>query len=128
MTTLFDPSSFFHGDATAKNAIPRPQSAFEDYFRIDPVAIAYRKGGRIYVSEFNHSGKLLKALHRLGRQKIPLRGLISGRGAASTESLAALNCYLEHSFARQSLARVRLHLHRYAWHDLQRAVPVVWHL
>lgn len=102
-------------------------SNFEEYRKIQPVAIAYKKGARIFVSEFQDARKLLKELWRLGRAKIDLRGVISGRGALDAQNLARLNVYLQHHFSRQSLNSLRAgQLHRYTWHEMQRAVPLAW--
>lgn len=99
-------------------------TAFERCERIEPVAILYG-GKRLYVSEFNSSRRLLKELRRLGRQKIRVRGMISGRGALDRSSLRALNCYLEFTQWHGINGRA-WGLHRFAWHDLQREVALRW--
>lgn len=104
-------------------------SSFEEYRKINPVALAYKRGGRIYICEFQDAGKLLKELWRLGRAKIDLRGVISICGSLDAQNLAAFNVYLQHSFAKQSLNALRAgKLHRYTWHDLQREIPLCWTL
>lgn len=104
-----------------------PESFWELYERIAPVAVAYRKGGRYYVQEFNSSRRLLKTLWRLGREQIEIRGLMSGLGSASPRSTAALNCYLVHLFSQQTLRQLRAgQLHRFTWHEMQRTVPIEW--
>ncbi len=102
------------------------QSVFEMYLRIEPVALVWAAGRRLRCAEFQHAGKLLKALHRLGRQRINLRGVFCRQGVLCPGSLRALNAYLQHSYGRQSLGSVRCRLHRFEWANVQRAVGLRW--
>ena len=102
-------------------------STFELWERIDPVAILYGSGGRLFVSEYNHSRRLLKELWRLGKERIRVRGMISTLGALDRSSVRALNCYLEHCYATNSWRYMASgNTHRHAWYDLQRAVALRW--
>ncbi len=98
------------------------ESAFEVAIRISPVAIIYGTR-RFNVAEHNSSVRLLKELHRLGKARIPLRGMISAHGSLARESIRALNCYLEHYFGRHPRPPA---LHRHVWIDLQREVGFRW--
>lgn len=101
--------------------------AFYNYFKIGAVAIVFGAGARFNVSEFNSSRNLLRELWRLGRKRIPLRGMISELGALDRASLRALNVYLEHYYGRQSYASAQADgLHRYRWRDMQAEVRMRW--
>lgn len=102
-------------------------SSFEEYRKIHPVALAYKRGARIFVCEYQDAAKLLRELWRLGRAKIEIRGVISICGSLDGWNLARLNVYLQHKFARQSLNSLRAgKLHKHTWHDLQREIPLCW--
>ena len=102
-------------------------TARETYDRISPVAIVYGTGRRLYVSEFTSARRLLRELWRIGRNRLKIRGAISEMGSISPHNLGAFNCYLEHSFAAQSLNSLRAgQLHRFTWYKIQTAVPLVW--
>ena len=121
-------------NATFKPA-PAPQpianlgeSVWELYDRIEPVAIIYGSGRRRFLNEFNSSRRLLRQLWKLGRARVTIRGMICGAGAIDRLHLAALNCYLQHRFARQSLNALRAgQLHRFTWYKMQETVPLIWH-
>lgn len=106
---------------------PAPvESAFELYDRIEPVALVYRAGRRTVVEEFNSAKRLLRSLHRIGRYRRELRGMISDQGALTRESLAALNVYLCHCYGRQSLNRARCAFHRFTWAGMRRKLGLCW--
>lgn len=104
-----------------------PGTVWENYERIDPVALIYGNGKRLEVAEYNSANRLLKELWRIGRLRLRIRGMISQQGSVPPLHLAALNCYLEHQHSAQSLDALREKgLHRFNWYALQRAVPLIW--
>ena len=104
------------------------ESVWELYDRIEPVAIIYGSGRRRFLNEFKSSRRLLRQLWKLGRGRVTVRGAICALGALDPLHLAALNCYLQHGFARQSLNALRSgQLHRFTWYKLQETVPLIWH-
>lgn len=115
--------------------LPAPQpiatlskSVWELYDRIEPVAIIYGSGRRRFLNEFNSSRRLLRQLWKLGRARVTVRGAICTLGALDPLHLAALNCYLQHCFARQSLNALRAgQLHRFTWYKMQETIPLAWH-
>lgn len=102
------------------------ESTFELYLRIEPVALVWAAGRRMRCAEYQSAQLLLKSLHRLGRERIDLRGVFCRRGVLCRSSLAALNAFLQHDYGRQSLKSVRCRLHRFEWADLQRKVGLRW--
>jgi hypothetical protein len=98
------------------------------YGRINPVVIVVAAGARLDFAEYNHAGRLLKRLWHVGKNREKIRGAICAAGALSPYNLAAWQCYLEHWHARQSMDALRASgLHRFAWYNMQRAVPLTWH-
>jgi hypothetical protein len=100
-------------------------SAFELYDRISPVAILYGSQ-RLFVTEHNSARRLLKDLHRLGRARIEIRGMISEAGALERASIRALNCYLRYLYSRKSFRQLAGERHRFAWYAMQREVAMAW--
>ena len=103
------------------------ETTWELYDRIEPVAVVYGNGRRHFLSEYNSANRLLKQLWRLGRARVNIRGMMCHHGALSRLHVCALNCYLQHFFAVQSLNRLRCgQLHRFTWYKVQETVPIVW--
>lgn len=124
MTTRFDSEDLAAATVTPP---PSPESTWELYDRIEPCAIIYGTGRRMFCQEFNSSRRLLKQLWRIGRGRLRIRGAVTRNGAVPHSHLAAWNCYLEHQFSAQSLNSLRAgKLHRFTWYAMQEAVPLVW--
>ncbi len=103
------------------------ESAFELYDRIEPVAIVWGSR-RLFVTEYQSARRLLLQLWKLGRAQERIRGMICAAGAVPSPHLAALNCFLQHSFSAQSMKALRAgQLHRFTWSDLRHKVPIVFH-
>lgn len=103
------------------------ESEWELVERIDPVAIMYGTGPRLFVSEHNSARRLLRELYRLGAEGVALRGMISSRGALEPASVRALNCYLQHCYAARPWPQRRADgLHRLTWYRMQEAVGLTW--
>lgn len=103
------------------------ESAFETCERIEPVAILYGRGARLFVTEHNIASRLLKDLHRLGRGKLTVRGMISTRGSLDRSSIRALNCWMEHYYGpRHPRCIGNGGLHRFDWYKLQATLALRW--
>ena len=110
---------------------PRPDcglSSFELYQRINPVAVVYGSGRRLYVNEHSDARRLLKDLWRIGRARLQIRAVICGAGQLDRADLCAFQCYLEHKFAAQSYLQMRCALHRFTWYEIQRETGITWRI
>lgn len=106
---------------------PGPNSFWELYERIDPVAVCWRASdGRLRFSEQNSARRLLKELREIGAEGVTIVGVISDCGALDRSSLRALNCYLRHVLAVQSERQMSGRYHRFTWYELQRAIGFRW--
>ena len=77
--------------------------------------------------EHNHSGRLLRQLHSMGKSSETIYGLAGSRGALTIPSLKALNCYLKHAGGLEVFRRkYGIVNHRLAWSDLQRLLSLKW--
>jgi hypothetical protein len=124
----------YHRNSTQAETltIPAPGDEldpFQSYFRTESVALIYGTSRRLYADEHNHAGRLLKTLDRLGKEGIPIRGMIRGRTTLTHSSLRALNLYLRHCNGLTAFRRGHPHhkpLHRHGWHDLQTLLALRW--
>lgn len=107
--------------------VSNPESAHELYMRISPVSVTFGHGTDLTDKTFTSANHLLKEFHRLGRERIPLRFVMSGNRVLDDSSRWALNAYLEFVYGRKSLNQLRAgNLHRFAWRDIQRKVGLRW--
>ncbi len=91
------------------------------------MAVLYGRGPRLRVSEQNSAARLLRELYRIGRARIPVRGMICGRGALDGRSIAALNCYLQHGYSGRPWRVRRLDgLHKWTWREIESRVGLRW--
>ena len=113
--------------------LPAVRSGFEDsfhlYYRIPAVVLIYGTQRRLHADEHTHAGRLMKSLHWLGKEGIPLRGVICERSLLDRSSLRALNLYLKHGEGLDAFRRAgRYHhgRHKYGWADLQEILNLRW--
>jgi hypothetical protein len=122
--------SMYHYCPTPQEIPPGdPDDAFLLYFKTVPVVVIYGNGTRLHADEHNHAGRLMKLLDSLGKEGLPIRGMIRGNRTLCRSSLRALNTYLRYCDGLTAFRRGHPHFmpaHRFGWEDLQELLGLRW--
>jgi hypothetical protein len=110
-------------------AVGDPDDEFFLYHKIPSVVLIYGNGPRLHADEHAHAGRLMRSLDWIGREGVPLRGVLTSTKTLDRSSLRALGLYLTHGNGLTAFRRVSRQshpFHKHGWRELQELLSLRW--